>query len=49
MCKAYTAVVYEQTIYRYRFQPSAVSGGAHGYILGNVTPRWPWYLPPRSL
>jgi hypothetical protein len=19
------------------------------YIFGNVTPRWPWYLPPRSL
>src|ERR1051325_8025798 len=21
----------------------------HAYILGSVTPRWPWYLPPRSL
>src|SRR5689334_13778742 len=39
------------------FETKNVEGSCHQfssvtsvvYIFGSVTPRWPWYLPPRSL
>jgi hypothetical protein len=35
------------------FEAKRIQGRWHSkfsvYIFGSVTPRWPWYLPPRSL